>query len=118
MSIASFPKACYIRCNMKTRTFFLICVVAPKPQRWVHDLMLKAESDDHQITTAQVEQLVVQFLNNGDNPLWLRELRGDIFPDYCRETNSEDVASETKPVHEESGVRIFAPIRGFKETVG
>lgn len=86
--------------------------VAPKPNRWVSDLTVFAEVSNPVLTPDAVQERVTNYLNTGDNPPMLRELRGALSFDWRSETGAAEFASQ--PIFDRDGLKIFGPIRGAK----
>ena len=86
--------------------------VAPRPNRWVSDLTVFAQVTNTTLTADVVEECVTKYLNNGDDPPMLRELRGALSLDWRSEGGISEFRS--KPIFDHDGIRIFGPIRGVK----
>lgn len=86
--------------------------VAPRPNRWVSDLTVFAEVTNPQLTADTVQQRVTEYLETGDNPPMLRELRGSLSFDWRSEGRVRKFASA--PIFDNEGIKIFGPIRGAK----
>ncbi len=76
---------------MSNDRLFTFCYeVAEKPKRWVDDLTLIVQAVDLTLGMADIEERVTSYMTSGDNPPWLRELRGDISLKWHRERHFEE----------------------------
>lgn len=96
----------------KPRRFIFEYRVAPKLNRWVSDLTVFAEVTNPALTADAVQQRVTEYLETGDNPPMLRELRGDLSFDWRSESGVGELAS--KPIFDHDGLKVFGPIRGVR----
>jgi hypothetical protein len=87
--------------------------VADKPRRWVNDLTVMVEAADPNLTIDEIQEHVTNYLTTGDNPPFLRELRGDISFAWRTEAN-EIVRPNSEPVVNNDGLKIYAPVKGPK----
>jgi hypothetical protein len=96
----------------KPRHFTFEYCVAPKANRWVGDLTVFAVVTDAALTADAVQERVTEYLQTGDNPPMLRELRGALSFDGRSKSSVGKFASE--PIFDRDGIKVFGPIRGVK----
>ena len=71
-----------------------------------------AEVVNPKLSPDDVQTLVTEYVQTGDNPSMLRELRGDLSFDWRSEGGPDGFASP--PIFEIDGVKFFGPIRGVR----
>ncbi len=96
----------------KSRLFTFVFNVAEKPNRWVSDLTVIAETADLELGIDEIQERVTKYIETGDNLALLRELRGDI--SFDSRSQGPETRPSSDPVFDQDGLGVFAPLRGVK----